>query len=337
MAAPPEPAKVTFVVGDYLNDEGGTATPKDFSLRSPFGLDFDGRGNMLIAELYGGRLHERTADGKLAVVSGDGSKSYRGDGGPIGEATYNGKHNVVISRKRGKAYISDTWNHCIREIDLGTRTIRTIAGTGEAGFSGDGGPASEATFNDVMCVMLDSNEDALYVADLKNRRVRKVSLKDGTVRTVAGNGKQGVPEDGAMAVDAPLVDPRAAVTDSRERIYVLERNGHALRRVENDGTIRTVAGTGERGFRDGAALEAQLGAPKHVCVDDQDRVYIADDANAAIRCYDPETETVTTLLGRGFGDPRVKLHRPHGVTIWKGDLYVCDSENDRIFKIEFKR
>ncbi len=151
---------------------------------------------------------------------------------------------------------------------------------------------------------------------------------------MAGNGQKGVPTDGAKATDSPLVDPRAAAADSQGRLYVLERGGHALRRVDPDGTIRTVAGTGKAGFKDGPALAAQLNSPKHICVDDAGRVYVADDTNAAIRCYDPATETVVTLLGRGHGDERLTLKRPHGVTIENGALFVCDTYNDRIFRLD---
>ena len=91
-------------------------------------------------------------------------------------------------------------------------------------------------------------------ADLKNLRIRTVDLKTGLVNTVAGNGKRGVPTDGNRATESPLVDPRAVAVDSKDNIYILERGGHALRKVTPDGKIRTVAGTGKAGGADGAAL-----------------------------------------------------------------------------------
>ena len=334
LSAPPVVESVELLIGSWLPEEGGPNPRAQSPLRSPFGVDFDRSGNMLIVELEGGRIHEWTPNGALRVVSGDGSKSYRGDGGPLAQATYNGMHNVAVTQA-GKMYVADSWNHCIREVDLATRAIRTLAGTGTAGFSGDGGPAAEAKFDFLMCVTLNTSEDRLFVADLKNLRIRAVDLDNGTVHTVAGNGAKGTPTDGSIAINSPLVDPRAVTVDSQNRIYILERGGHALRRVDPDGTIRTVAGTGARGFRDGPALEAQLGSPKHVCVDKENRIYIADDVNAAIRCYDPQTETVSTLLGRGFGERRVQLSRPHGVCIENGDLYAVDTGHDRIFRVRF--
>ncbi len=326
---------VDFVVGEYLQSEGGKAQPKDFPLLRPFGIDFDSAGAMYIVELEGGRVHKLNGDGAPVVVSGDGSKSYTGDGGAFTKATYNGMHNLAINNN-DRAFIADTFNHCLREVNLKTGTIKTFSGNGKTGFAGDGKRAVEAQFDYLMCVSLNPDQDALFVADLKNYRIRKIDLKTGLVSTVAGNGKKGLPQDGAKATESPLVDPRAVAVDSKGNLYILERGGHALRRVNTDGTIQTVAGTGKKGFKDGPALQAQLASSKHICIDDQDRVIIADDANAAIRCYDPKTETVSTLLGQGFGDKRIKLKNPHGVTIEKEQLFVCDTSNNRIFKITFK-
>jgi sugar lactone lactonase YvrE len=333
---PPKVAAVSVLVGTWLVEERADADHAPSPLRSPFGVAFDAQGHMYIVELEGGRIHERLPDGTLRVMAGDGSKSYRGDGGLAGQATFNGMHNVAISRG-GRMYIADSWNHCVREIDLKTRRIRTLAGNGQAGFAGDGGPAAEAQFDYLMCVTLNPAEDTLHVADLRNRRIRAIDLRTLTVQTVAGNGQRGVPRDGSPAADSPLVDPRAVAADANGRIYVLERGGHALRLVRPDGTIHTVAGTGSSGYRDGPALQAQFAAPKHLCVDPQGRVYIADDLNAAVRCYDPDTQSVTTLLGRGQGDPRIRLLHPHGVCFHGDALYVVDTGHDRVLRVELAR
>jgi hypothetical protein len=330
-AAHPKVKSVELVVGSRLPAEGGPETTPASPVHSPFGVDFDAMGSMFIVELEGGRVFERTPDGTIRHIGGDGSKSYKGDGEPLAKATFNGMHNLAITRS-GRMLIADTWNHCVREVDLKSRTIKTLAGKPEAGFRD--GPALEARFNDVMCVTLDPEEKELHIADIRNFRIRSLDLSTSVVRTIAGNGKKGIPEDGAVAINSPLVDPRAVAADSQGRVYVLERGGHALRRVDPDGAIRTVVGTGKAGFKDGPAREAQLNSPKHICVDAEGRVYIADDSNAAIRCYDPETETVTTLLGRKHGDDRITLKRPHGVTREKESLYVCDTYNNRIFRLE---
>lgn len=335
-AEQPKVVKVELVVGSRLPNEGGPETTPASPLKSPFGIDFDAGGGMFIVELEGGRVFERTPDGVVKQIGGDGSKSYTGDGGPLEKSTFNGMHNVAVT-KSGRMLIADTWNNSVREVDLATRTIRTLAGTGKAGFQGDGGPGAAAEFHFVMCVTLNADETELHIADINNRRIRGLNLATGIVRSIAGNGQKGTPAEGAVAVDSPLVDPRAVAADSKGRVYVLERGGHALRRVDPDGTIRTVVGTGKAGHQDGPAREALLNGPKHLCVDDRDRVYVADDVNAAIRCYDPETETVSTLLGRGQGDARIQLSHPHGVTWEKGSLYVLDTYHDRIFRLEFAK
>lgn len=322
-----------FVVGGYLPSEGGDWDASQSRLKNPFGIDFDSAGNLYIVELAGGRVHRLNSSGELKQIAGDGSKSYLGDGGPAISATFNGMHNCAVT-KDDRLLIADSWNHCIREVDLSNGQINTIIGTGEAGFGGDDGPAHAATFNFVMCITLDTNKQVLHIVDLKNRRVRNVDLQTGQIETVAGNGKRGVPNDGAIAKESSLVDPRAVASDSRGNLYILERSGNALRKVSRDGKIHTVAGTGEKGFRDGSALQAMFGSPKHICVDSQDRVLIADDLNGAIRRFDPGSNEVETIFGRGVGDAKIRLSHPHGVSIHEGWLYVIDSGNHRIVRVK---
>ena len=329
-----EPApEVTVVLGSLSPDEGGDANAAKSPLKAPFGVDFDRAGNMIIVELTGSRVHRLAKDGGLATIAGDGSMAYGGDGGPAAMATFNGMHNLAITPS-DDILIADSWNHCIRKIDAKSGLITTIAGTGEAGFSGDGGPAAKAKFDYVMCITLSPDAGRLHVADLKNRRIRVINMKTGIVDTVAGNGEKGVPADGAVARTSPLVDPRAVAADAEGTVYVLERGGHALRAVKPDGAIHTVAGTGQRGFRDGPALEAQLNSPKHICLDAAGNVYIADDANQAVRKYDPRSKTLTTVAGRGVGKPPVQLKNPHGVCIQNGTLYVVDMGNNRILRVD---
>ena len=183
-------------------------------------------------------------------------------------------------------------------MDAATGVISTIAGTGQQGFSGDGGPATQATFDFVMCITLNPANDVLHVADLNNHRIRAVDLKSGLVTTVAGNGNKGVPKDGDLALKVRWLI-REPLSGWKGNVWILERGGHALRVVLPDGKIRTVAGTGKKGFVDGPGLTAQFGSPKHLCLDNADNIYIADDENGAIRRVDAKTHEVTTVLAKG--------------------------------------
>jgi sugar lactone lactonase YvrE len=321
-----------FVVGSYLESEKGSWKADQSPLREPFGVDFDSQGAMYVVELSSGALHRLNANGEIETLRSRHEKGYSGDGGGVAEASLNGPHNCVVAAD-DQLLIADSWNHVVRQVDLKTLHTSTLAGTGQAGFSGDGGPADAATFDYVMCIALSPDRQTLHVTDLKNRRIRNVALSSGQVTTVAGNGQKGVPKDGMRATEAPLVDPRAAASDHQGNLYVLERGGHALRVVRPDGTIQTVAGTGQQGFRDGEGSQAQLGAPKHLCCDPQGNVFIADDQNKAIRKYDPKTGQLTTVLGRGFGDPRLTLEHPHGVRWHNGWLYVVDTGHNRIMRM----
>jgi hypothetical protein len=325
--------EVEIVVGGLMADEGGTWNRNDSPLKAPFGVDFNSAGEMWIVELEGGRVHKLDAAGRLHHAGGDGSQGYKGDGGTLAGATFNGMHNCAVT-PNGDLYIADSWNHCIRQVDARSGKITTVAGTGKKGYGGDGGPGTEATFDFVMCITLNPANNVLHIADINNRRIRTFDLQTGLVTTLAGNGQRGVPRDGAVATESPLVDPRAVAQDSQGNVWVLERAGNVLRVIRPDGKIYTVAGTGEPGFADGPGLKAQFAGPKHLCVDGSDHVYIADDMNGAIRKFDPRTNQVSTVLGRGRGDARIRLRNPHGVCYERGALYVVDMGNNRIMKLK---
>ncbi|HEY2942108.1 MAG TPA: hypothetical protein VGN09_06720 [Vicinamibacteria bacterium] len=312
-------------------------------LNEPFGVTFDGAGNVYIVEMGGNRISVRGRDGRPAVLAGTGEKGFSGDGGPGAKAQFNGPHHLLRGPDGG-LYVADTGNNCVRRIDLKTGIVTRVAGTGEKGFAGDGGPALEARFGGIYSIAFRSG--ILYICDLDNRRVRAVDPKTVFVTTVAGNGEKGVPRDGAEARTQPLVDPRAIALDSAGNLYICERGGHALRVVDTAGKIRTVAGTGEAGFAGdgGPALQARLNGPKHISVDGDGAVLIADTENHVIRRYTPRDGMIRRVAGTGekgaagLGDPpeSCQLNRPHGALAHPvtGDVYVSDSENHRVIRIE---
>ena len=221
----------------------------------------------------------------------------------------------------------------------------SFTGAGTKGFAGDGGPAFMAQFGAVYCIAFDPRHENLYLDDLDNRRIRALNLKTGIIKTVAGNGEKGLPADGADALQAPLLDPRAAAMDSQGNLYILERSGNALRKVDRAGKIFTVAGTGKKGLEgdDGDALKATFSGPKHLCVDPQDDVIIADSDNHVIRKYLAKEKRIVRVAGSGkrgtagVGGPAkdLEMDQPHGVYVNKsGVLYISDSMNNRVLKIE---
>lgn len=312
-------------------------------VESPFGVDFDRDGNLYLVELTGHRVKKIDRSGNVTTIAGTGRKGEAGDGGPAAEAELNGPHALALA-PNGDIYVADTWNNRVRRIEAKTGRIGTFAGTGEKGFSGDGGPAREAQFGGIYCIAFDPSFKTLYLADLDNRRIRAIDMSTGIVATVAGNGERGVPKDGSEARSAPLIDPRAVAADANGNVYVLERGGHALRVVDGQGTIRTVAGTGERGAQGdgGPALEARLNGPKHLCVDEDGSIVIADTENHVIRRYIPNEGRIERVAGtgkKGTAGPgraplEIELNQPHGVYLHPaGDLYISDSSNNRILRI----
>ena len=335
-------AKIELVAGGGTRESGAPA--KECVLREPFGAEYLPDGTLAIIEMVSGnRLLRVDKAGVMKVIGGTGVKGFSGDGGDVRKAQINGVHNIAVT-PAGDIFLSDAWNFRVRKINASTGVITTFAGTGKKGFSGDGGPADRAEFGTVIQVALDPAAKHLYVADIDNKRIRRIALETGIVETVAGNGQAGKPADGAVAKDAPLSDPRAVVAAADGSFYILERGGNALRLVDAAGKIRTVAGNGKPGLSGdgGPALDATMNGPKHLCLDRDGSVIIADAENQVVRRYDPKTGKITRVAGTGKkgtaglgGDPiSCELARPHGVTIAPdGTLYITDSYNNRVLRI----
>jgi uncharacterized protein (TIGR03437 family) len=253
----------------------------------------------------------------IGTVAGSGNL---GDGGPATGAQI-GTIQGITADRWGNLYLSDTDHHRIRKIDA-TGTITTVAGTGTAGFSGDGGPAISAQLNLPYGIAVDLAGN-LYIADLNNNRVRRVT-PDGTIDTYAGTGGQGSTGDGGPATSAQMLTPRNLAVDSAGNLYISEFGGHRVRRVTPAGRISTVAGTGVAGYRGdgGAATAAQLAFPAGLALDRQGTLYIADTQNQCIRKLLP-TGQISTILG---GDTSYSLVTPVAVAVdLAGDIFVADS------------
>lgn len=341
LALTADAAKVVLVAGGGKSPPPGPAS--SIQLNGPFGVDWNRAGEMFLVEIAGHRVMKVDARGQLSLVAGTGAKGGSGDDGPGAQAAFNGMHSLVITPE-GQILVADTWNNRVRRIDPGTGKVHAFAGTGEKGFGGDGGEAQAARFTGVFCVALDPQGTQLIITDLDNRRIRSVNLKTLKVATLAGNGKKGIPADGSKAMESPLADPRAACMDDQGNLYILERGGHALRVVNSQGIIRTVMGTGKAGSKGvgGPALETEMNGPKHLSVDRDGTVLIADTENHRILRYNPNEGKSSLVAGTGkkgsagLGGPpeQVELFQPHGILASpQGELYITDSMNHRILKI----
>lgn len=335
-------SRVVLVAGGGTEEEGPATTAR---LVAPFGIDFDRDGNSWVVEMTNERVLRIDRDGRLTRAAGTaGKKGNEGDGGPGLMATFNGMHALAVGPD-GMVYLADTWNNRVRRLDPKTGIVTAFAGTGEKGDDGEDVPAAKAKFGGIYCLAFDPKGEHLYLTDLDMRRIRVVNMKTGMVRTAAGNGKRGVPTDGSDARQAPLVDPRAACVDGDGNLYILERGGHALRVVGRDGKVRTVVGTGAKGNTGdgGDARKATMNGPKHLCVDRDGSVLIADTENHVIRRYLPREGKIVRVAGTGkkgtagVGGPpeKVELAQPHGVTVHpSGAIFIADSTNNRVLKIE---
>ena len=249
--------------------------------------------------------------------------------------------SAVAADRSGNLYIADTGDHRIRRVDA-AGTITTVAGTGTEGFSGDGGPATNAQLAWPRGVTVDAL-GRLYIGDASNHRIRRVDAA-GTITTVAGAGAPGFGGDGGPAPSARLYGPWGVAVDASGNLYIADRSNHRIRRVDLAGTITTVAGTGTEGFSGdgGPATNAQLAWPRGVTVDASGNLYIADRSNHRIRRVDL-AGTITTVAGTGTpglaGDggpaPSARLNSPSGVAVNRsGSLYISDFGNHRIRRVD---
>jgi len=275
----------------------------------------------------------------ISTVAGTGSAGPSGDGGAATSANIYNPYDTTVDSS-GNVYIAELSNHRIRKVST-DGTISTIAGTGSAGFSGDGAAATGAALSAPTSVAIDSSGN-LYIADLSNHRIRKVDT-DGIITTIAGNGSASFSGDGADATSAALNSPIYVTVDNNGNLYIADRDNHRIRKVSTDGIISTIAGTSSAGFSgDGAAAtSASLYQPSGVSIDSSGNLYIADRNNRRIRKVSMDG-TISTVAGTGSagfnGDggaaTSASLYNPYGVTVdVSGNLYIADYNNHRIRKV----
>ncbi|MFE7645341.1 NHL domain-containing protein [Streptomyces phaeoluteigriseus] len=311
-------------------------------LNGPIGLVVDSVGTLYIADLHNHRVRKITTDGKISTVAGTGVAGSGGDGSLAVSAQLHYPRAMAVD-SAGDLYIADSGNNRIRKITWADGKISTIAGTGAPTFGGDGGLATAARLNYPSGVAVDSAGD-LYIADYRNHRVRKVTMTDGKISTVAGTGAGTFGADGVPATSAPLHYPHGVAVDSSGDLYIADSSNHRVRKVTmTDGRISTVAGTGAGTFgADGVpATSAPLNNPTAVMVDSTDTLYIADCNNHRIRkvTADKKISTVAgtgaaTYGGDGVPATSAPLKSPYGLAVDCIDtLYIADLGNHRVRRV----
>jgi streptogramin lyase len=326
--------------------DGGPATAA--KLDQPFDVAVDRAGNLYFSDTNNHRVRKVDAKtGIISTVAGNGQKGFGGDGGKATDAKLNEPYGLELDAE-GNLFIVDRLNFCVRKVDAKTGTISTLAGTGgKSGFGGDGGPADKALLREPNGHCLDG-KGKLYIADVADHRVRVVDLKTGTIDTLCGTGKGAATGDGGPVKAASLLGPRAVAVGPDGCLYVVERNGHSVRKIDfAKGTIDRYAGTGKKGYTgdNSPAKDATFDGPKEIDIDRHGNVYVVDTENEAIRRIDAKTGIVTTVAGKGksktpgLGDggpaTTATLGRPHGVAVGPdGALYIGDTNSHRIRKVK---
>ncbi len=244
-------------------------------------------------------------DGSLSVFAGTEFAGFSGDGDAAAAAQLNTPTGVAVTADDGTVYIADRANNRIRKVEVATRIITTVAGTGSAGFSGDGGSAAAAVLNLPIDVAVDGDGN-VYIADLDNHRIRKVTVATGVIDTIAGSGPFGFGQggyggDNGPATAARLNNPVSVEVDGDGNVYIGDFSNHRVRKVDvsmDPPTISAVAGNGTTGFSgdDGQATAAQLANPYGVAVADDGTVYIADATNHRVRKVATDG-VITTVAG----------------------------------------
>ncbi|HEV7405803.1 MAG TPA: hypothetical protein VGO11_22860 [Chthoniobacteraceae bacterium] len=338
-------AEIRTVAGNGKPGAGGDGGPAvEAQVNEPFGLCRGPDGALYFCDTNNHRVRKIDAKGVITTVAGDGSKGYAGDGDAAVVAKMNEPYEVRFD-SNGLLYIVERLNAVVRRVDFRTGLIATVAGTGQEGFGGDGGPATSAQFKQPHSIALD-REGNLYVCDISNQRIRKVDMKTGIIFTFAGTGEKKPVVDGSPFATSPLSGPRAIDFDHDGNLWLALREGNAVYKLDlKTGTIHHIAGTGKTGFsgNGGPAKEATLSGPKGLSVGPDGNIYLADTESHSIRMIDLKTGLLQLIAGTGQkgdgpeGNPLgCAMNRPHGILAEADALYIGDSAAHRVRKVTLK-
>ena len=336
------PGTIVTVIGTQsrVSSKGLGGPAIEARLGTPIDLAFDADGNLYIAELFSPQILRVDVSGILTVAAGQPQSGFSGDGGPATEAELHNASAIAVGPD-GNLFISDSGNHRVRMVDT-DGIITTVAGTGEQGFSGDGGPATQASLNNPLGLVVDGQGN-LYMWDAGNLRIRMVDT-DGIITTVAGTGERGSGPDGAPAIEAslgnPNFHPQGLAFDPAGRLHITDLGNSRIWMIDPEGRLRAVAGSEESAYSGdgGPATEAGLNLPLDIALGPDGSLYIATHTHLSeghrVRRVD-RNGIITTIAGigtngySGDGGPATEAELiPAAVAIGPdGNLYIADAGN----------
>jgi len=320
-----------------FSGDGGPATAAGIQ---PHDVAIDNAGNIYVVDRPA-RIRKINTAGIISTYAGTGIAGYSGDGGAATAAQLSYSNSIMMDNK-GNLFISDGLNNAIRKIDA-SGIITTIAGTGAGGYSGDGGPATAARFEDPYSVFPDTINGNIYIADGYNSAIRMIDTS-GIITTIAGNGTSGYSGDGGPATAASLNYSTCVFVTTAGEIYFMDDNNNRLRKIDTSGIITTVAGNGTAGYTGdgGPATAAEINDPFNFTIDECGDIFISDIGNNVVRMVNP-SGIISTFCGTGTagysgdGGPATaaEIYNNSGFVFDKqGYLYLADGTNLRVRRID---
>ncbi len=335
------PGVICTVVGtgfSLFDNDGRSAL--DTSLYAPLDVDFDLTGRPLILDWNNLRLRRINNDGTIETIMGNGFEAVPLEGALATDTTLHHASDVAVT-SGGELYVAGFHAAFVFRVRIDGR-VNIVAGRGDYGYDGDGGPAVQAALGSPFGVF-PTSEGGLYFSDVDLHIVRFVDA-GGSIMTVAGNGTRGYSGDGGPGVEAQLSGPTRVRLVSDGILLICDTNNNVIRRLDPNGTITTIAGTGESGFTGdgGPAIQATFTRPHDVKIGPDGSIYVADTGNHAIRRID-QSGNITTVVGTGvvgysgdFGNARdCQLKNPSSITFdADGAMWISDTYNHRVRRVE---